>query len=375
MSVPGSAHLVLASGVVHLDEASAVFEAMLSGWGRQQASRLLAAEATIEPRLALVRRFAEFAGAPPWDWTAGDVEDFTAALMSGPERKAPSTIRGYHMSLRMFCDYLLDSRYGWIAQCENRFGRIPSQVCHDYNTAAHLVDYEGKPARRPFTYDEVETLFDFLDDRVDVLARSRNKGAFAALRDAQMIKTAYAFGLRRRELCYLDLADLRPNSRMPAWGTFGAVHVRYAKSRRGSSPRRRTVLAVPEFDWVIDGLRQWVDHGRPLLSPGNRQELWLTERRCRVATKTMDRRFAAARVQAGLPADLTLHCLRHSYVTHLIEFGYPERFVTEQVGHSYASTTAIYTSVSDDFKTKTLQAALRRVYGSSTTTGEGGDEH
>ncbi len=62
MSVPGSAHLVLASGVVHLDEASAVFEAMLSGWGRQQASRLLAAEATIEPRLALVRRFAEFAG-------------------------------------------------------------------------------------------------------------------------------------------------------------------------------------------------------------------------------------------------------------------------------------------------------------------------
>ena len=63
-----------------------------------------------------------------------------------------------------------------------------------------------------------------------------------------------------------------------------------------------------------------------------------------------------------------------SYVTHLIEFGYPERFVTEQVGHSYASTTAIYTSVSNDFKTKTLQAALRRVYGSTTTTGSH-DEH
>ena len=373
MSVPGSANLVLAPGVVHLDEPSAVFEAMLLGWGRQQASRLLG-QATIESRMALVRRFAAFAETHPWDWTAGDVEDFTAALMSGPTRKAPSTIRGYHMSLRMFCDYLLDGRYGWIAQCENRFARIPSQVCHDYNTAAHLVDYEGKPARRPFTYEEVETLFGFLDDRVDVLARSGRKGALAALRDAQMIKTAYAFGLRRRELCYLDLADLRPNPRMPAWGTFGAVHVRYAKSRRGSSPRRRTVLAVPEFDWVIDGLRQWVDHGRPLLSPGNRQELWLTERRCRVATKTMDRRFAAARVQAGLPADLTLHCLRHSYVTHLIEFGYPERFVTEQVGHSYASTTAIYTSVSDDFKTKTLQAALRRVY-ESATTGEGEDEH
>ena len=34
----------------------------------------------------------------------------------------------------------------------------------------------------------------------------------------------------------------------------------------------------------------------------------------------------------------------------------------EQVGHAFASTTAIYTSVSNDFKTKTLQAALKRVY-------------
>jgi integrase/recombinase XerC len=42
LSVPGSAHPVLASGVVHLDEPSAVFEAMLSGWGRQQNSLLLA---------------------------------------------------------------------------------------------------------------------------------------------------------------------------------------------------------------------------------------------------------------------------------------------------------------------------------------------
>ena len=50
-------------------------------------------------------------------------------------------------------------------------------------------------------------------------------------------------------------------------------------------------------------------------------------------------------------------------MTHLVEFGYPERFV--QVGHAFASTTAIYTSVSNDFKNKTLQAALKRVYAPS----------
>jgi integrase/recombinase XerC len=367
VDVPGRADLMLAPEVVHLDEPAAVFEAMVSGWSRQQRSRLLA-DSTVAPRMLLVRRFSEFAGSHPWEWTAGGVEDFTVSLMSGPHRLAPSTIRGYHLTLRMFCDYLLDGRYGWVSQCEQRFGQIPSQVCHDYNTAAHLVEYEGRPERRPFTYGELQQLFDFLDARVERVQRSGRKGALAALRDAQMVKTAYAFGLRRRELCLLDVADLRPNPHMPAWGTFGAMHVRYAKSSRGSVPRRRTVLAVPEFDWAIEGLRQWVDQARPLLRPGPRQELWLTERGARVAVKTMDKRFAVLRAQAGLPAELTLHCLRHSYVTHLVEFGYPERFVTEQVGHSYASTTAIYTSVSNDFKTKTLQAALKRVYSTQEDT-------
>jgi len=40
------------------------------------------------------------------------------------------------------------------------------------------------------------------------------------------------------------------------------------------------------------------------------------------------------------------------------------KIIQEQVGHAYASTTAIYTSVSNDFKNQALQTALRRVYGS-----------
>jgi site-specific recombinase XerD len=54
--------------------------------------------------------------------------------------------------------------------------------------------------------------------------------------------------------------------------------------------------------------------------------------------------FGQARVDAGLPPEADLHALRHSYVTHLVEFDYPEKFVSLQVGHAYASTTAIYTN-------------------------------
>ncbi|WP_193095637.1 tyrosine-type recombinase/integrase [Brevibacterium sp. FME17] len=358
---PGSARLLLVPGVVHLNEPAAAFEAMVTGWSRQQRSRQLG-EVTVRSRERLIRRFQEFCEAYPWQWTPADVEDFTVSLTSGTDRLALSTIRGYHLTLRMFCDYVTDSRYEWPTQCHDRFGQVPSQVCNEWNTVAHLNDYEGRPQRRPLTYRELETLFDWLDDRVDRIARSGRKGALAGLRDATMLKTTYAFGLRRNEVARLDVADLRPNPHMRDWGSYGSVHVRYGKATAGSLPRRRTVLAVPEFDWAVDGLRQWVEEALPLYETGGHPALWLTERRTRVKVRQIDDLFATARAEIGLDEHLSLHCLRHSYVTHLIEHGYPERFVTEQVGHTYASTTAIYTSVSNDFKNKTLQAALSRVY-------------
>jgi integrase len=262
----------------------------------------------------------------------------------------------------MFCDYLTDARYEWPRQCRDRFGQVPVQVCHEWNTVAHLNEYEGRPGRRPLTYDEVQRLFDYLDERVERIAGSGRKGALAALRDAQMIKTCYAFGLRRNELCRLDVADLRPNPHVREGGTYGSVHVRYGKAIRGGVPRRRTVLAVPEFDWVIAGLRQWVEHARPIIDAADHPGLWLTERLSRVTVKHLDKRFATLRGGAGLAPELTLHCLRHSYVTHLIEFGYPERFAQDQAGHSYASTTAIYTGVSDEFRNRLLAKTLRERY-------------
>src|SRR5258705_8844750 len=51
------------------------------------------------------------------------------------------------------------------------------------------------------------------------------------------------------------------------------------------------------------------------------------QRRGRVSNRVINEAFVAARDAAALPAELDLHCLRHSYVTHLVEFDYPERFV------------------------------------------------
>jgi hypothetical protein len=55
---------MLPPGVVHLDPAPAVFEAMLEGWARQQLVRFLRA-ATIKSRIDLVRRLAVFSNLYP----------------------------------------------------------------------------------------------------------------------------------------------------------------------------------------------------------------------------------------------------------------------------------------------------------------------
>jgi integrase/recombinase XerD len=166
----------------------------------------------------------------------------------------------------------------------------------------------------------------------------------------------------------LDVADLRRNAQAPAFGSFGAVHVRWGKASRGSPPKRRTVLSV--HDWAVEALAQYVDEVRGEFEPGSYPALWVTERRGRVSLRHVNARFAAYRVDAGLPAEVDLHCLRHSYVTHLIEAGFPERFVTEQVGHAYAATTAIYTGVSDDYKNRVLAAALAGAFSTEEEVSE-----
>lgn len=89
--------------------------------------------------------------------------------------------------------------------------------------------------------------------------------------------------------------------------------------------------------------------------------LWLTERGTRLQARDVADRFGFYRDELGLDPALSPHCLRHSYVTHLIEDGVDPLFVQEQAGHVYQSTTGLYTAVSGDFKNKMLHDAIRAV--------------
>jgi site-specific recombinase XerD len=86
---------------------------------------------------------------------------------------------------------------------------------------------------------------------------------------------------------------------------------------------------------------------------------------------TLNRRFTQSRDALGLAAGLDFHSLRRSYVTHLLEDGWDPLFVQHQVGHEYASTTALYSCVSSDFRTRTLRRALDATMTAALQPGKG----
>ncbi len=360
--VAGSAALVLVDGVTPLRPEPALFEAMLEGWGRQQRSRRLSGP-LVQSRERLVRRFQAFTMAWPWAWTPEQVETW-----SGSGGWAYSTIRSYQGALAVFLDYACDARYGWLAECEQRVGARPVQVCHEWNTAVHVADYEGRPERRPLTRVELQAFFDAADDRAESAASSGRKGWLAAFRDATLFKTVYGWGLRRREAVMLDVCDFTANPAAPELGAFGACQVRFGKAMRGSPPKRRVVATV--MPWAAQAVEQYLAEVRPRYGCGAHPAVWLTERAARISARQVDDRFAQFRVLAGLPEELSVHCLRHSYVSHLIEDGADPLFVQQQVGHSWASTTATYTTVGADARNRMLRSALSRAF---EADGGGGD--
>jgi integrase len=135
---------------------------------------------------------------------------------------------------------------------------------HEWKTAVHVEEAEADPGKRAFTRQELQAFFDHADDQVGkVRGRGRGrKGWLPAFRDTMLFKTAYAFGLRRNETRMLDAIDFGRTPEGPEFGEYRVLYVRHGKAKKGSPPKRRSVLTV--FDWSAEILQQWNEEVRPL---------------------------------------------------------------------------------------------------------------
>lgn len=110
------------SSVTHLHPEDAVWQGMVSGWTAQMRSRNLSVT-TVAQRVSAVSRFMTFTGEYPWQWPPSDVEDRSTDLLQ-QRGLAASTLRAYQTSVRLFCDYLVDARYGWAGGAWRSSNRI-----------------------------------------------------------------------------------------------------------------------------------------------------------------------------------------------------------------------------------------------------------
>lgn len=136
----------------------------------------------------------------------------------------------------------------------------------------------------------------------------------------------YACGLRISETVQLKVADI-DSQRMLLW----------VRGGKGGKDR-----CCPLADKTLELLRRYWRQKRPdpLLFPGrNGQQP--------ISVSALQRAFKEALGKSGIQKHASVHTLRHSFATHLLECGVDLRVIQEILGHISPKTTSIYTHLTD----------------------------
>ncbi len=169
------------------------------------------------------------------------------------------------------------------------------------------------------------------EDEVQGLLETPQGDRPAALRDRAILELLYATGVRVSELVGLNVSDVDLDN--------GLLRV------TGKGHKQRVVLfGVP----AARALATYLRHGRPALA-GKRAEaaLFLNRSGGRLSVRAVQLLVRRAGAAAGTTAPAHPHLLRHTFATHMLDGGADVRIVQELLGHARATTTQVYTHVTE----------------------------
>jgi site-specific recombinase XerD len=269
---------------------------------------------------------------------------------------APHTQAGYVRAVRKLAGYLR---------------RPPDTATVEdlHNFQLHLVDQGASPITLNATITGLKFFFDVTLDRSElmskmkpvfvprtlpvVLSREEVSSLIAAtknLKHQTALSVAYGAGLRASEVISLKVGDV-DSTRMTL------------RIQQGKGGKDRYAMLSPR---LLDVLRRYWRAARPkdYLFPS-----WREQRHLSAASLQLACREAALR--AGIHKRVTVHTLRHSFATHLLENGADIRIIQVLLGHSRIDTTTRYAAVSpqlvaatvsplDRLETKPPQAKSKR---------------
>ncbi len=154
--------------------------------------------------------------------------------------------------------------------------------------------------------------------------------AHSNIKHKTMLSLIYSCGLRRSELIHLKPNDIDSNRNI--------VIIRQSKGKKDR--------IAPLSSRILELLREYYIGYKP--------KIWLFEGQNageKYSEQSLQSVLKQALQKTGITKPVTLHWLRHSYATHLLESGTDLRYIQELLGHNSSKTTEIYTHVS----TKSLQ--------------------
>jgi integrase/recombinase XerD len=248
------------------------------------------AQRTQESYISAVAQLAKHYHCSPDQLSEEQLKDYLYHLAQTRKLSA-STVNQHVCAFRAF--------YGWV------MGRQPEVLWK-------ALPRMKQPIHRPQVYSLQE------------MVRLLTVGC-TCLRDQTFLMTVYGAGLRLNEACHLQAQDILSERQQ--------IRVQGGKGNKD----RYTVLSPPllaqlRLYWKVMRPGRWVffatrDRNRPMID-ATAQEL-----------------FNRALARAGLPRRGGIHCLRHSFATHLLEQKVDLQVIQKLLGHSSLSTTSVYLHV------------------------------
>ena len=162
--------------------------------------------------------------------------------------------------------------------------------------------------------------------------------SFTNLKHLMMIKLCYGMGLRVSEVVHLKVQDIDSDRMM--------VLVRCSNNKKDRY--------VPLPESILEALRTYYKEYKP------KEYLFEGQFGSAISVRTIQSVFKMGMRKAKINKKIGIHGLRHSYATHLLEYGTDMSFIQKLLGHSQIATTEIYARVSNKVLAK-IQSPLDRI--------------
>ena len=240
--------------------------------------------------------------------------------------------------LRRYFLYLKNEKlfaYGSIRVAFSGIKFFYTRTCkRDWETLSTMKLQRAKTLPEVLTIDQVHRIID----------------AARVERIALFFWTAYSMGLRLEETRSLQVGDI-DSARM-------MVHI-----HRGKGAKDRYVpLPTSTLDWLR---KHWATHRHPkfLFPADGRDHKQSSVSTSPIQTTTVQKAMSKLAAELKFAKRVSIHTLRHSYATHLLEAGVSLRIIQQYLGHSSLQTTMIYLHLTDTAETnarETIEKIFRR---------------